>query len=411
MATIALYADKVNQMPGLIRDVGKTVLNFKTELAAMKNKVLKINQGVCDMEDVASSIQASSQTQEEKVTSLETFQKDTEQFIEDTARIDNEAADIIRQRKDDFYEQYNYLRPESEKNWIENILDTAGQWCREHWKIIVTVVLVVVAVILICTGAGGPLAAIVFEMCKGLIIGSILGGALGGLSNVAAGKSFLEGFESGALSGSLMGAFFGSLFGAGKMLGSSARVLEFLGSVADVIPVVARISFGISMGMFSFDLLSLGISLFDRNNLLVQFNRELHSNTLYNVFQFTMCALAAFSGGYTKGRTEQRLLESGLDSIHSLDELLTNPDKLSGVSGKELYDYLIKNGYDVQPLSRGSYKGIPFEKGGGFKVNWGGDRILQYHPGDASHHGGAYFKISSGETGTIRIDLEGNIIE
>ena len=61
-------------------------------------------------------------------------------------------------------------------------------------------------------------------------------------------------------------------------------------------------------------------------------------------------------------------------------------------------------------LCRGSFKGIPFEEGGGFKVNWGGDRILQYHPENLSHHGGAYFKISSGETGTIRIDLDGNLI-
>ena len=103
--------------------------------------------------------------------------------------------------------------------------------------------------------------------------------------------------------------------------------------------------------------------------------------------------------------------EGGLDYIHNLDDFLTNPDKLSGISGNELYDYLIKNGYDVQPLSKGSFKGIPFEEGGGFKVNWGGDRILQYHPENLSHHGGAYFKISSGKTGTIRIDLDGNIIE
>ena len=80
-------------------------------------------------------------------------------------------------------------------------------------------------------------------------------------------------------------------------------------------------------------------------------------------------------------------------------------------TAEKLYDYLIERGYKVQPLSRGSFKGIPFEKGGGFKVNWGGDRILQYHPCNASHHGGAYFKISSGTTGTIRIDLKGNIIE
>lgn len=41
----------------------------------------------------------------------------------------------------------------------------------------------------------------------------------------------------------------------------------------------------------------------------------------------------------------------------------------------------------------------------------GGDEILQYHPADISHHSGGYFKISSGETRTIRIDLDGNIIE
>lgn len=110
------------------------------------------------------------------------------------------------------------------------------------------------------------------------------------------------------------------------------------------------------------------------------------------------------------GKYVDEAIESGTKSINSLDDLLTNPDKLSGVSGEELYNYLVKNGYDVKPLNRGSFKDIPFEEGGGFKVNWGGDRILQYHPENLSHHGGAYFKISSGETGTIRIDLDGNLI-
>lgn len=102
---------------------------------------------------------------------------------------------------------------------------------------------------------------------------------------------------------------------------------------------------------------------------------------------------------------------SELESINNLDDLLNNPNKLSGVNEKDLYNYLVDCGYDVKPLSQGSLKGIPFEEGGGFKVNWGGDRILQYHPESRSHHGGAYFKISSGETGTIRIDLDGNIID
>lgn len=124
-------------------------------------------------------------------------------------------------------------------------------------------------------------------------------------------------------------------------------------------------------------------------------------------------------GGIVNEKSEETLTKSGkisgkvskIDSIENLDELLVAPDKLTGVTGDELYKYLIKNGYEVKPLSKGSFKGIPFEKGGGFKVNWGGDRILQYHPSKLSHHGGAYFKISSGKTGVIRIGLDGKIID
>ncbi len=110
------------------------------------------------------------------------------------------------------------------------------------------------------------------------------------------------------------------------------------------------------------------------------------------------------------GAGDAAVSKGNLNSINSLDDLLANPDKLSGVSGEELYNYLVKNGYEVKPLNKGSFKGISFEEGGGFKVNWGGDRILQFHPENLSHHGGAYIKISSGEIGTIRFDLDGNLI-
>ena len=65
-------------------------------------------------------------------------------------------------------------------------------------------------------------------------------------------------------------------------------------------------------------------------------------------------------------------IKGGLNSINKLDDLFDDPNKLADVSGDELYEYLLKNGYDVKPLNKGNYKGIPFEEGGGFKVNWGG---------------------------------------
>ncbi len=102
MATIALYADKVNQMPGLVQDVKKAVVDYQSELSALKRQSLKVNQGIFDLSGVISSIQASSQTQEQKAASLEMFQQDSERFIEDTARIDSDVADVIKQRKGDF---------------------------------------------------------------------------------------------------------------------------------------------------------------------------------------------------------------------------------------------------------------------------------------------------------------------
>ena len=69
-----------------------------------------------------------------------------------------------------------------------------------------------------------------------------------------------------------------------------------------------------------------------------------------------------------------------LKNLNGLDDFLNNPSKLKNVTPDELYNYLKNKGYNPQPLSKGSLGNIPFEEGGGFKVNWGGDRILQYHP-------------------------------
>ena len=35
-----------------------------------------------------------------------------------------------------------------------------------------------------------------------------------------------------------------------------------------------------------------------------------------------------------------------------------------------MYSYLQDNGYNPQPLSKGSLGGLSFEDGGGFKVTW-----------------------------------------
>jgi len=100
-----------------------------------------------------------------------------------------------------------------------------------------------------------------------------------------------------------------------------------------------------------------------------------------------------------------------------LEELIKNPQLLGNAAPAEWYGYLKKQGFTVKTLRRGTFgenseKNL-FEKGGGFRVHWSGDRILQYHPPGGRWHGeAAYWKLSDGGNGTRRFDLSGiRIIE
>ena len=90
------------------------------------------------------------------------------------------------------------------------------------------------------------------------------------------------------------------------------------------------------------------------------------------------------------------------------DKIASHPKILQAYTPERLKETLENAGYDVKPLNKGSLKGKLFEDGGGFKVNFGGDGILQYHPEKKSHHSGEYYKISTGKGGTKRYDLKGN---
>ncbi|MGF6907956.1 hypothetical protein, partial [Fusobacterium sp. PH5-44] len=129
-----------------------------------------------------------------------------------------------------------------------------------------------------------------------------------------------------------------------------------------------------------------------------------------------LVGIAGIYGGVKIYRTPtvgvgQILENKNITKINGLDDILHQPDLLKGVKPSELYKLLINKGYKVEPLSQGSLKGLDFSKGGGFKVLWGKDRLLQYHPPGKTHGYIDYYKISSGKTGTVRFDLNGKTIK
>ena len=307
MATIALYAGKMNQMSSLLEGAKKSVSDYQTELFSLKSKTLNVNKSVCDLDDVIRSVQSSTQLQEQKLDSLETLRQNVDNFIADAVRIDGDAAEVINRNKDEFYDKYNYLKPDCEKNLWEKICDgfaAAGEWCKEHWKLIVTAVLVIASVAVIILSGGtalGALGPVLLMIAQGTIIGAVSGGLIGGLSSLLTGGSFLEGFEEGAFSGAIGGAIFGGLGAAGQAIGKGISCISKIGKFIKALSIISGV---VSSGMAVFDLFAMADLLIDGdNNWLYEMNQKLHSSTAYNYFQIGVSALAVFTGGISQTMT------------------------------------------------------------------------------------------------------------
>jgi len=107
----------------------------------------------------------------------------------------------------------------------------------------------------------------------------LIGGAVGGIAAAINGGSFLEGFADGALSGAISGAVTGAACaGLGALGALAGKSIQCMSTVGKAINVTSKVTAALSFGMDGFDMLAMGVSLFDPSNALVEFNRKLHSN-------------------------------------------------------------------------------------------------------------------------------------
>ena len=63
-------------------------INDNADLKSLKSKVLSIDESICDVDDVISSIKSSTQTQEDKIKSLESLKENISEHISDVVAID-----------------------------------------------------------------------------------------------------------------------------------------------------------------------------------------------------------------------------------------------------------------------------------------------------------------------------------
>lgn len=256
MATIMLCANRINQMSGMINDVKISVNDYKSGLSVLKSKMISINRSVCNMDEIIQSIQSSSQTQDRKLASLDAFNRNNETFISGVIGIDNGVADVIKQKKDDFYAKFSYLKPEYEKTewdkFCEN-LDSIGDWCKRHWKeIAIGLVCIIVGAILTAL-TGGAFAAALLAGLKAAAISALISGAISMCISLV--SSGINGDSFGTACAKALNAF-GDGFASGFMFGGIMAGVSM--AISSAFKFAARLgattgrSGGIGKGIFKF---------------------------------------------------------------------------------------------------------------------------------------------------------------
>lgn len=186
MATIALYANRINNMPSLLGDVKSAVNDLKSEFNSLKRKCNRVESSICNLDEVVSTVSAATKLQEDKVTALQNLQDDIAEFADEAARIDGAVVDIIQSNKEDFYDKYSYLKPNCEKNGWEKFCDgckKVNQWCAENWEAICVAVVAIIAVVAIVAisvvtfGAGAVAVAALVGALVG-VAGQFIGDAI-----------------------------------------------------------------------------------------------------------------------------------------------------------------------------------------------------------------------------------------
>lgn len=232
MPTIEFSLLKSTLISDSYSTVKESMSSLKSLGTTLNNQLLFFDSTVCNIETMKSQIQSVSDRQDLEITSLDNLIEETDDFFELVAQTDEKVGNEISSRKDDFYEEYSYLKPDCEKNGWEKFCDwcsDAAEWCAEHWDIITTV-LVVIAVIAIAVAsvltfggaavlavaAVGAIVGVASQFVSDVInfvitgdwdsnlityLGAALGGAVGGMVTLlTGGNAYIAGMVDSAVS-------------------------------------------------------------------------------------------------------------------------------------------------------------------------------------------------------------------
>lgn len=169
MSTISLYQGKFSQMSGMLSNTSTTINCIKTSFDVFKSRALSIDSKVCQMDNTINMINKTYENLNDFDSLLNDLDKQLGEFEEQVIKIDNSAGELIKSKKNDFYDKYSYLKPDCEKNFWQKAGDKLKKvfnWIVECWKEIV-IAITAIAVIALTWPYSAIVIAFVF-LCTSL---------------------------------------------------------------------------------------------------------------------------------------------------------------------------------------------------------------------------------------------------
>lgn len=347
--SLALYDVKSNyDFKEAFSSIIKNACNLKESLEDLKNQIATINTtvGCCISEKVVSDAES---YEEETQCALSFAYDEMEEYTETFSQTDSNVAQKIKELKNDFYCQYSYLKPNSEKGFVEKAFGFAEKqlgkvddflirienWCAEHIAGIIAFATTVAIVGLLIVSL--PLDCIL-ALCSGV---AFLFGGADLISSLLTGKSVSSNIKEDGhplladfLSGIEVGVEFMSIFlgvcnlkiqinrASGKLF-SNKFIKNVLGGLKD-------------------DMLALATALSPVSKLSLSCRIRI----IANIVIFNQSPDFSFKESISAFGNPVSALRIGKDSKH----IQINPDGTLSPKSEELISALAKNGFDTDHI-------------------------------------------------------------
>ncbi|WP_024857290.1 hypothetical protein [Ruminococcus albus] len=142
-----------DMLDGLLSKLG----SYDATVKDLKNTVASVgcendNQVSSDLGNAIDDIVNSEESKEEKKEKINALKQKIETFVNNAVQHEKAAADKIKEKKEDFYKKYSYLKPECEKSFFEKV----GEFISENviaFVVAAAIVLAAIVIVIVCPAA------------------------------------------------------------------------------------------------------------------------------------------------------------------------------------------------------------------------------------------------------------------